>query len=134
MGSAEQISIRNADGTHTLDMWGVSYAAPMNDLRAHPPMALFRYEGAAKEYRDTNGVRPCAVHHLDVRLLRVTVGPWVAPPFKPVRGERVLGIDAEGVEWEGPYAYPGDFEGHWLGTDSNKIRVASVYPVEVKHG
>ena len=125
MPEPKQTSVRNADGTHTLDMWGVSYATPMNDLRVHPPMALFRYDQAASLYRANCGVGP-----LDVRLLRVTVGPYVAPPFQPQQGERVRGIDCEGIEWIGPYLRLAAKEGHWLGGAIVQIRVVSVHPLE----
>ena len=129
MPEPTQTTVRNADGTYTLDMWGVSYAAPMNDLRAHPPMALFKYADAATRYRGD-----FATWDLDVRLLRVTVGPYVALPFQPERGERVRGIDCEGTEWIGPYLRPAVKDGHWLGGAIVQIRVVSVHPLEAGRG
>lgn len=133
MSHPEQITVRNPDGTWTLDMWGVSYAAPMNDLRKHPPMALFFHVDAATD--DVDRLRRDAAYvgrvfsPLDVRLLRVTVGPWVEPPYQPARGQRVRGVDAEGVEWEAPYLRAADMSGHWLGAGLNRVRVVSVHPL-----
>lgn len=136
MGDTPQTTVRNPDGSWTVDMWGVSYAPPMDDLTQHPPMALFFHAHAATRYRDKQyheaRVEGRAFAHLDVRLLRVTVAQWTPPAFEPARGQLVR-ARWNNLDLYGYYVEKGSVSGHRISMfpdGSGDVYADTVYPFD----